>query len=69
MQSKQATQATQATQAKQALQSSLEYLRESLALPSDQPIALSSVTGLGKREVWGAINEICTRSATIDGER
>ena len=54
--------------AKQALQSSLEYLRESLALPSDQPIALSSVTGLGKREVWGAINEICTRSATSEGE-
>ena len=54
--------------AKQALRSSLEYLRESLALPSDQPIALSSVTGLGKREVWGAINEICTRSATSDGE-
>ena len=48
--------------ARQPLQSSLDTLRESLALPPDQPIALSSATGAGKREVWNKITELCTRA-------
>jgi len=46
---------------KQKLQNSLDILRESLALPPDQPVALSSTTGNGKREVWRAITDLCTQ--------
>lgn len=48
---------------KQQLQTSLETLCTSLALPSDQPIALSSTTGVGKKEVWNKITEMCTRDS------
>jgi len=40
---------------KRQLQESLERLRESLALPDDQPLPLSSKTGDGKQAVWAAI--------------
>jgi GTP-binding protein EngB required for normal cell division len=43
---------------KQKAKESLEYLRESLALPDDEPIPFSSKTGEGKRELWMRITEI-----------
>ena len=47
---------------KQPLQASLETLCESLGLPEDQPIALSSATGNGKKEVWRRITDLATES-------
>ena len=45
---------------KQKLSDSLARLRESLALPPDEPLALSSATGEGKRELWMKITEMAT---------
>ena len=48
---------------KAQLDASLARLHESLALPDGQPIPLSSKTGDGKKEVWRAITNLCTREA------
>ncbi len=42
-----------------ALRESVERLRESLALPDDQPLTLSSKTGAGKSELWQRIQLMC----------
>lgn len=49
---------------KRQLQESLQRLRESLALPDDQPMPFSSQTGDGKRELWTKITELCTNAPT-----
>ena len=45
---------------KNAIEPSLSLLRESLALPDDQPLPFSAQTGLGKKELWQRIQDECT---------
>ena len=46
---------------KNKLEQSLARLHESLALPEGQPIPLSSKTAEGRREVWWAITQMCSK--------
>lgn len=45
---------------KTALQTSIARLHESLALPDDEPLTLSSQTGDGKKQLWQRITAICS---------
>lgn len=47
------------TLSKRELEASLQRLRESLALPDDQPLALSSKTGAGRNALWTRIQQMC----------
>ncbi|KAL1510543.1 hypothetical protein AB1Y20_006846 [Prymnesium parvum] len=40
--------------------SCVERIRQSLKLPEKQPIVFSSVTGVGRTEVWRHIQEVCS---------
>jgi GTP-binding protein len=47
---------------KTALAASLERLQQSLALPEGQPLALASPKGVGMKELWRKITDMCAQA-------